>query len=381
MTNRARRLAAFARALPRLALPRVPRAAGTPPRVRFVHLDLGASTRYRVHHHAEQAVLAGISAETVALDDLPRLFDLRACDLLYLHRAPLTAVTLALLLAARACGIPLVCDADDLVWDERDRAYSFLDRHHDPATVARLLKLARHTRMLMRRADALVLSTPTLAELARNDLGRPTFVHPNALSQEQVERSQVAALAARRDPSLTVIGYFAGFFHVHDEDLASVAGAIRAVLEQRPAARLRIYGHLTLSEALAEPALAGRVEQRAPVDWRELPHHLAAVDISIAPLVDNPQRRAKSAIKYLEAAAIGVPTLAADLPPYQRDVRHGETGLLAWGETAWKAELLRLVDDPGLRQRLGDTARARVLAGDTTAARAAAFAALIGEVL
>jgi rhamnosyltransferase len=49
------------------------------------------------------------------------------------------------------------------------------------------------------------------------------------------------------------------------------------------------------------------------------------VDINIAPLVDNPQRRSKSAIKYLEAAAVGVPTVAARLEPYCDTITEGVT--------------------------------------------------------
>lgn len=38
--------------------------------------------------------------------------------------------------------------------------------------------------------------------------------------------------------------------------------------------------------------------ERVPfVDWRELPGLIAQVDINIAPLMDNPQRRSKSAVK------------------------------------------------------------------------------------
>ena len=323
------RLPALLRAA--IALPRTviaPRRS--PPRLRFVYLDTGASTRYRVWHHLEQAQIAGLTADAVLLHDSRRLYDLSRTDLIYIHRLPLAALTLPLVVAARLRRIPLVFDTDDLVWDEREREYNFLDRHHNLATIAQWLRTVRATRRLMRCATALVLSTPYLAKLASVDVLRPTFVSPNVLSREQVALSQRAFEERRhRSPSTPIIGYFCGHAHVHDEDLASVGAVLRAAMEAYPGARLRFYGDLSLPPELMEPSIRERIELLPVVDWRDLPRHIAAVDINIAPLVDNPQRRGKSAVKYLEAAAVGVPTVAVRLEPYQDVITDGATGFLA----------------------------------------------------
>ncbi|HWQ14473.1 MAG TPA: glycosyltransferase [Roseiflexaceae bacterium] len=368
-------------ALPR-QLGRRPRPADAPLRVRFAYAEMGAPTRYRVHHHVEQALAAGLSAEAVPLDDHKRCYDLSACDLLYIHRLPLMSSSVPLLAAARLLRLPVVFDSDDLVWDEREREYSFLERRYDARTVARLVRAARRTRAVMRGADALVLSTPYLAARAARDLGRPALVHPNALSRELVALAALAYEERRAKPAdeRPVIGYFCGTPLVHDEDLASIGEGLCAALESHPQARLRIYGELRLGGPLAAPAYAGRIEQRPAVDWRELPRHITMVDINIAPLVDNPQRRGKSAVKYLEAAAVGVPTVAARMEPYQDDIAHGETGLLAADAAEWAACLGRLLASPAERHRMGEAARAAVLARSTTDALAGRFAALLARV-
>ena len=367
-------------ALPRLAQP-PRRSASAPLRLRFVYTDLGAPTRYRVQHHIEQAQIAGHEAEAIPLDNLERLYDLTRCDLLYIHRLPLVSTTLPLLLAARLHRLPVLFDSDDLVWDPREREYNFLDAHYDARTVARLETQTRRTRLLMRLASAFVFSTNYLADRARQDFRHAAFVHPNALSRELVARSNEAYRRAReRSPNTAVIiGYFSGQAHVHDEDMAEIAQALAAVLDQRPEARLRIYGGLTLRGPLAGPEYAARIERHPAVDWRELPEHIAQVDINIAPLVDNPQRRGKSAVKYYEAAAVGVPTVASRLNPYWDDIQHGGTGMLAGSHDEWVHMLTRLVGSPEMRRRLGDAARAQVLAKSTTDALAPRFAALVAR--
>lgn len=382
MVSRLRqRLPALLRAV--AALPRsivAPRRS--PPRLRFVYLHSGAATRYRVWHQVEQAQIAGLTAEAVALHDAARLYDLSQIDLLILYRLPLAPLTLPLVVAARLRRIPLLFDTDDLVWDEREREYNFLDRHHDPATIARLLRAARAMRRLMRLADGLILSTPYLAALASADIRRPTFVSPNVLSREQVALSSAAFEERQRRPPSAhpIIGYFCGHAHVHDEDIATISAALRAVLEACPEAKLRFYGEVTLPQELITAPVSERIERHPVVDWRDLPRHIAAVDINIAPLVDNPQRRGKSAIKYLEAAAVGVPTVAVRLDPYRDAISDGVTGCLAVTHDEWVAALVRLLRDPELQRRMGDAARADVLARHTTERQAERFARMVREI-
>jgi hypothetical protein len=139
----------------------------------------------------------------------------------------------------------------------------------DEATIARWLRTIRATRRLMRCATALVLSTPYLAKLASVDVPRPIFVSPNVLSREQIALSQRAfeERQPHRLASAPVIGYFCGHAHVHDEDLASVGAALRAVMETYSDARLRFYGELSLPPELMEPTIRERIELLPVVDW------------------------------------------------------------------------------------------------------------------
>ena len=68
------------------------------------------------------------------------------------------------------------------------------------------------------------------------------------------------------------------------------------------------------------------------VDWDKLPALISEVDINLAPLVDSIFNRAKSEIKWIEAALVKVPTVASKIGAFSDAVVDGETGLLATDE-------------------------------------------------
>jgi GT2 family glycosyltransferase/glycosyltransferase involved in cell wall biosynthesis len=82
-----------------------------------------------------------------------------------------------------------------------------------------------------------------------------------------------------------------------------------------------------------------------------------AWDIGLVPLMDTPFNRAKSALKTLDYAALGLALLASDVPVYQGSLADGVGGMLVPNtEDAWYGALARLVRDTALRRTLGQNA-------------------------
>jgi glycosyltransferase involved in cell wall biosynthesis len=80
-------------------------------------------------------------------------------------------------------------------------------------------------------------------------------------------------------------------------------------------------------------------------------------DIGLAPLVDMPFNRSKSAIKALEYAALGIPVIASDREPYRPFVLDGVTGYLVRDEHEWTKRLRELVNDDAMREEMGRKAK------------------------
>lgn len=351
---------------------------GGPPRVLFVSSAGGAPFRYRVLNQAEQLSIEGIANSYVPFSACHEEL-VRACDVVYLYRAHDLRAAEPLFAWAARWGRPVVYDTDDLIWDQLLVEYCFLERHYSPEEVAGYRTLFRQAEQLMARADAFIASTPYLAGRLSDDFRRPAFTSPNALSREAVARAEAArGRRAAASNGAVILGYFSGWPKNHEEDFAMVMPALRRLFAERPETRLRVVGHLEPATLAGLPA--ERVERLPFVPWEKLPEQIAAVDINLAPLVDNPHRRSKSAIKALEAALVGVPSVAAALDPYAW-IEHGRTGVLAAGDDAWYAGLLALVADRELRRTLGEGARAKAIAGATTDACAPAFAATVRKIV
>src|SRR5438045_2951691 len=177
-------------------------------------------------------------------------------------------------------------------------------------------------------------------------LGKTSFVHRNALSQELIDISEIARLARR--PAGTVrLGYFSGT-RTHSLDFGAIASAIANVLVKRPAVRLEVVGPLELPPALGP--FSERIHRRPVVPWRDLPALLSGVDVNLAPLeLDERFCHAKSELKWFEAAVAGVATIASPTEPFRYAIRDGENGMLAETPEQWDSRLLALVEHGALR--------------------------------
>ena len=127
-------------------------------------------------------------------------------------------------------------------------------------------------------------------------------------------------------------------------------------------------------------AWGDRIEWRPLQPLRDLPREMARFDINLAPLeVGNPDCEAKSELKFFEAALANVPTIASPTGPFQRAIRHGETGLLATTGDDWYTYLTKLVEDPALRNRLAHDAYHAALAAFGPRQRALQFGRVLDQ--
>ncbi len=94
------------------------------------------------------------------------------------------------------------------------------------------------------------------------------------------------------------------------------------------------------------------------VSEEKKPRFFRAADVHVFPSTD---RSEAFGLVALEAAASGIPSIASNLPGVRGVVRHEETGLLTTPGDASElvTALRRLVREPGVRTRLGGSARRR----------------------
>ncbi len=99
-----------------------------------------------------------------------------------------------------------------------------------------------------------------------------------------------------------------------------------------------------------------------PIVWNEQTEarELAAGDIGVSWLPDDPWSRGKCGLKILQYHAAGLPVVANPVGTHGEMIRAGETGILATSPDEWVEAVTRLAGDPRLRQRMGLLGRERV---------------------
>jgi glycosyltransferase involved in cell wall biosynthesis len=83
---------------------------------------------------------------------------------------------------------------------------------------------------------------------------------------------------------------------------------------------------------------------------------ISRFDIGVYPLPNEEWVLGKSGLKALQYMAAGIPTVATAIGTIFRIIRSGENGFLVSTPEEWKAALVELMQDEGLRARLGSEA-------------------------
>jgi glycosyltransferase involved in cell wall biosynthesis len=304
-----------------------------------------ASCRYRMGNFGE--LVAG--ADIVVRRELPRHVRTRIATVCVV-RPLVTPPFLAQLAALRKDGVRLVADFDDLLFAGK---VSGLPGSVGGATSAALLDARLESYAAALTAfDAFTVSTrPLRDQILQRVPAASVALVPNGLSEAWVRQGRALYDAFQPGDPL-VIRYFAGS-PSHDEDFAVVAEPIRRFMLDHPQVRLELVGAIR-ADLSAFPE--GRAAHLPPVPYEELPRLIAKSWVNIAPLYGSQYAEAKSALKLLEAAAFGCPTLASPNDDMRRHHAQGAPVALCDTDRDWQRELARLVD-PSQRTELGHAAQ------------------------
>jgi len=336
-------------AMPRRLLPR---------RILIVaEVSIPQCLRYRVRQKAETLEAMGYDVTVLSWRDPAGCRSaLLAHGCVIFYRTPAVREVTDVALEARERGMMTFFEIDDLVFDVDEYARNSNLRSLPPTDRNNLLRGAELYRDMLRHVDSAVASTPLIADRFTRLGARSVHVVANALDPIHL------AAAARSYPKpatdeVTIV-YGSGT-DTHDADFAVAAEPLAHVMQENPHVRLLLAGPLRLPECLAP--LAGRIIRIPMMPVEDYQACLARCDISLAPLEPGLFNDAKSNIKFLEASVLGLPTVCSPAAEFVSVIRDGENGFLAGTPAEWHGKLSRLVADPVLRQRLGQTAKACVL--------------------
>lgn len=253
--------------------------------------------------------------------------DLLWADLIVMQRAPSPAMLQAVR-DARALGISVVYDMDDLVYE----LPGFLTAHTDIHTS----KMIGH---LIANADITTCSTPRLREEVAK-FTETTALVPNCMHNP----GQIDVENAQPDAPCTFV--LASSDTVQSDWLRY---PLHRLLNKYKDSSLVIVGKIGQTwqdsnfPATYYPLLS-------PDEFSKLLLSLRN-GIGIIPLDTSEFSSCKSAIKFYHYSLCGLVTAASKVPPYTDEMEHGETGLLVENNPQeWFAALDSLAANPGRRR-------------------------------
>ncbi len=346
-------------------------------RVLFMSGVAGGTRRCRVYQPMEQLALSGVPSTFRPAGDPAIYGDVLDHDVFVFHRVPYTPFVGDIIDLVHQAGKIAIYETDDLVFRPDMIEHDSYYRHLPLAQRRKHEAHVRDQRQTLARCDYTLTTTEFLADLLGQE--KPVLINRNALGVDWLTWSAAAEREVLKRDDQVVLGYISGS-KSHDYDFAEVADALAAVMVRHPEVVLRVVGHLEVTPKLAH--FRDRIREVALIPWEQVPWELAAMDVNLAPLEqDNPYCNSKSELKYIEASALGVPTIASRTQCFEYAIRHGENGLLAGDQVEWQAGLELLVSDADRRRQLGEAARADVLAHYAPGGRGRSFANQLGTIL
>jgi glycosyltransferase involved in cell wall biosynthesis len=322
----------------------------------------GPPKRYRVFNMAEALRAAGYAVHVMPfgrLDDVRRYRWRASALVLFRAEYDRHAGVEGVLAYARAIGMRIVYDIDDLVFDpgladkiDAVRRMNWGDRHSFVESMAR-------RRRLLLAADLVTVSTAYLARTVET-LGRPSAVIPNSINGEQHRVAAEIAAAGPRPHDRVRIAYLSGSA-THQKDFDECESALLAVMAQHPQVSFRLVGYLDLGPHWER--YRARVERIGFLPAADMLRCLGEIDINLAPLeLGNPFCEGKSELKFFEAALVGVPTVASATETFAAAIEDGVSGFVVRDAVEWQYALEALVTSESRRNAMGQAAKELALA-------------------
>lgn len=278
-------------------------------------------------------------------------------DIVHAHNPPDTFVIVA---------APFLALGKRFVFDHHDLAPEmYCARFGRPpgGAVHRALLLAE--RLSLRAADLVIATNASYARLERERGGIPE--ERIAVVRNGPDLRRVRPVAP--DPELraragTVIGYVGVMGRQDGVDvLLRALAALRRELRREDFYAVLVGTGEALPGLLrlaSELGLADRVLFTGYVSDEALMRVLSTADVCVDPDPSNPFNDRSSMIKLTEYMALGKPVVAFDLPEHRVTAEGAALFAARDDERDFARQLARLMDDPGLRERLGRAGRRRV---------------------
>lgn len=318
-------------------------------------MNLPQCRKYRVEQPAELWHRAGVGYDFAHYEDVQRATALlQEASHVMLYRLANTPVTSMLLYEARRLRLPVLYDLDDPLFSvsaygtyQNMDALPLSQKQHFLREAPRYLDV-------MNAADLISVSTPGMVAHTGLYSARPVLLRRNFADSATLQAGAAARAKSGARSEAFRLGFASGSMG-HEVDFATIAEDVITFLDAAENRQLVILGHF--DKKLLPEALRPRVETHPFTDYAAYLETLASLDAAVMPLADDAFNRCKSAVRVIDAAAVGVPSVVGAVSDMAHQVEAGQTGQVVPKGGSWLAALETLAADRAQCRILGLTAR------------------------
>ncbi len=151
----------------------------------------------------------------------------------------------------------------------------------------------------------------------------------------------------------------------HNHDFSFISLALHRVMKKYPQVHLSFIG--TTQSPRQFLYFKERIKIYPLLPFEEMLEILSEKDILLVPLHKNIFNDGKSAIKYIEAGAVGTATIATATDEFKDAIRDGENGFLVHHPSHWFDKLSHIIENPEILCDISKNAYHDVKKNHTTA--------------
>ncbi|HCW52900.1 MAG TPA: hypothetical protein DG753_03985 [Clostridium sp.] len=330
----------------------------TKKQILFTAENISFATRYRVEHLRENLLLNGINSEFKVVSNID-INEIKKFDYLVMYRCEYSDKIKKIINICKENNIKVFYDIDDYIFNyEKIKSLKFLQDDE----YKNFNKHCKNIYSAMKLCDEFITSTDSLKTAINDEFNLPVHIVRNRASMEMVILSLIAKEKIIRESGKVIIGYFSGS-KTHNEDFNMISDVLFEIMSNNDNVCLKIVGCLELDKKFDK--FNSRIEKVDFVEWKKLPCEIAGVDINLLPVENTFFHSCKSENKWVEAALVGVPTVASYNDEF-KNIISSDVGILCSSVEEWKTAIEKLIKDKDYRNTIGNNAHEYVLKKYTT---------------
>ena len=332
-------------------------------------LSLPQCKKYRIMQKVEYFRSQGIECHYSHWLDVPRSLNImQLASSVIFYRIPHTKLIASYIDECTRLGIPFGYDIDDPIFDLRIYSSNVNLNFVSANERQTILSSVDSYASVIRQVEFIITSTPAMRTHLRDLTNKDIFIWRNIMDSESLNASYIhkqshGETKRKENPDDFVINYASGS-RAHEADFSTAIEAIHKILDEFAHVKLNVIGYCAMSDKL-KMRFPKQVERSPYKDYVSYISAIADADLNIIPLVQDDFNDCKSAIRYLEASIMKVPTVVSAIGDFVNLIDHKSNGILVERYDQWYDYLKECIDGKINLKQMAANAHANVMENQT----------------